>query len=200
MDKLMLMNEQINGIVWGKYMIFFFIVYRILAYDTNEISAIYPCKTNYAENPWFSGKKCSRGWGNAVSGCRNSACGNPGGWQRRRCHNSINDGRSRGIALDVCQCHIRYDDQIRRGRTCDSLSQQTSGWHVYRRSDDNAGEWLSYGLSRYPVCCTMYLCILWNWKCNAREHHCTYDHFLYSYPYLDTRFHNGRIYRMDHIR
>lgn len=23
MDKLMLMNEQINGIVWGKYMIFF---------------------------------------------------------------------------------------------------------------------------------------------------------------------------------
>ncbi len=24
MDKLMLMNEQINGIVWGKYMIFFY--------------------------------------------------------------------------------------------------------------------------------------------------------------------------------
>ena len=48
MDKLMLMNDQLNAVVWGKYMIFFFIVYGLLAHAAYQIPSLYPCTTDFA--------------------------------------------------------------------------------------------------------------------------------------------------------
>lgn len=47
MDKLMLMNDQLNAVVWGKYMIFF-IVYGLLAHAAYQIPSLYPCTTDFA--------------------------------------------------------------------------------------------------------------------------------------------------------
>ena len=48
MDKLMLMNDQLNAVVWGRYMIFFLLFTGFWLNAAYQIPSLYPCTADSA--------------------------------------------------------------------------------------------------------------------------------------------------------
>ena len=193
MDKLMLMNDQLNAVVWGKYMIFFLLFTGFWLMLRTRFLPFTHARLILRKTLGSLGKGDKGDGVTPFQAVATALAGTLGVGSVVGVTTALTMGGP-GALLWMCV------SAIFRGCACHPLSYEGTGWHLYRRTDDNTGERLPYGLSRYFVCRALCFCILWYRECHAGKYDCTYDHILYFHTFLEHRAHHGAFYCLDHIR